>query len=71
MTPENWQSLYDALGGRAKLALLCDVSESTVWRWSRGGTTPARPVRTLVNSLCTAHGVPEVFTEETKERKHA
>lgn len=63
MTPDNWQALYDALGGRAELAKLCEVSESTVWRWSRGETTPSKLVRATINTLCDSHGVPHVFVE--------
>lgn len=70
-TPEVWQALYDAIGGRAGLARICDVSESTVWRWSRGETSPSRLVRVTVNGLCDSHGVPQVFTEEKKEETHA
>jgi len=69
-TPEEWAALFDAIGGRVELARVCDVSESTIWRWSRGETRPGTLVRATVNSLCDSHGVARVFHEE-EARKHA
>lgn len=62
--PSDWQALYDALGGRDKLAERCDVSESTVWRWSRRVATPSKLVRDAINEMCDQHEVPRLFVEE-------
>jgi hypothetical protein len=60
-TPAPWRALFDALeGGRACLASLCQVSESTVYRWSRG-SSPGFATISYVNTLCDSHGVARVF----------
>lgn len=59
--PPAWAALFTAIGGRAKLAARCGVSESTVWRWSRGVFTPTKIVVDHVNALCTEHGLDPVF----------
>ena len=63
-TPPAWHALFDAVGGRADLARLCDVSETTVWRWSRGLMRPGTLTRVSVNRVCAAHGLAGIFPED-------
>lgn len=61
-----WQALYNAAGGRAALAVLCRVTESTLWRWSRGGST-TEATRLYVNELCDKHNVAHVFKDPPRK----
>ena len=68
-TPAAWAALFAALGGRAELASLCRVSESTIYRWSRGDAAPSAATISYVNHLCESHGVSRVFTPAAPEKK--
>lgn len=68
---EAWRALYEAAGGRARLAERLEVDESTLYRWSREHRAPSRIVRNAVNAVCDELGVAHVFTEERKEDTHA
>lgn len=70
-TPADWQELYDAMGGRARLAAALRVDDSTIYRWSRSRHAPSSIVRRAVNALCDQHNVPRVFDEPKKEDTHA
>jgi DNA-binding transcriptional regulator YdaS (Cro superfamily) len=41
MTPLNYSALFEALGGRRRVARELGVAPSTVARWARGETAPA------------------------------
>jgi hypothetical protein len=58
-----WRELVGAVGSRQELARLCNVKESTIWRWMRGVVVPSLLVQTSVNRICSEHGVPAVFPE--------
>lgn len=55
----------DIAGGQKKLAVLCGVSQPTVWRWLNGGGVDARLVMSIVkatgNQLTPAEIRPDLY----------
>ncbi|KLN97312.1 helix-turn-helix domain-containing protein [Moellerella wisconsensis] len=44
------EKAIDIAGGQKKLAILCGVSQPTVWRWLHGGGVDAKLVMSVVKA---------------------
>lgn len=61
--PRAWGAFLLAMGGRFSLASVIGVTESTIWRWTRGISTPTRVIQGTINRMCIEHGCAPVFAE--------
>ncbi len=61
---DQWTRLFDAVGDRFAVRERCRVSDSTLWRWTRGISRPPESQRAMVNAMCLEHGLAPIFGEE-------